>query len=382
MNPSYIKSRGMNVTPEDAGLIQSFLDDIETNTDKISQRTLNDLRIGLELWTDELNFSELSESMLKHAITAIRKRGYKANTLHHHLGKLKRFLTWMNENEHTKISLKTIEKIGVPGIDNNTKKPSQMLSEDEVRLIIDTARHPRDKALFSTLYEGSFRPVELVEMTWDQITFDEYGVVVNTAQKTGKPRYIRLITSRPYLAAWQASYPLKRTDDARVFVAVTRPHKPIGYRGMQNLLVRIVKESGLEKKVSLYLFRHSRITNMLQQEYPESAIKLQAWGNLRTPMLATYAHLDGTYVDGVMLERAGIIQTEKKKKSNSLKAEQCPQCYTINSPGAQYCNTCGIGLNELARATQKTGKSRLDDLLDDPEFLEYILQRKKELTKK
>lgn len=372
----------MNVTPEDAGLIQSFLDDIETNTDKISQRTLNDLRIGLELWTDELNFSELSESMLKHAITAIRKRGYKANTLHHHLGKLKRFLTWMNENEHTKISLKTIEKIGVPGIDNNTKKPSQMLSEDEVRLIIDTARHPRDKALFSTLYEGSFRPVELVEMTWDQITFDEYGVVVNTAQKTGKPRYIRLITSRPYLAAWQASYPLKRTDDARVFVAVTRPHKPIGYRGMQNLLVRIVKESGLEKKVSLYLFRHSRITNMLQQEYPESAIKLQAWGNLRTPMLATYAHLDGTYVDGVMLERAGIIQTEKKKKSNSLKAEQCPQCYTINSPGAQYCNTCGIGLNELARATQKTGKSRLDDLLDDPEFLEYILQRKKELTKK
>jgi uncharacterized paraquat-inducible protein A len=148
---------------------------------------------------------------------------------------------------------------------------------------------------------------------------------------------------------------------------------------MQNLLHRIAKESGLKKKISLYLFRHSRITNMLQQEYPESAIKLQAWGNLRTPMLATYAHLDGTYVDGVMLERAGIIQTEKKKKSDALKAEQCPHCHEINKPGAQYCNVCGRPLTEEAQQAQKTGKSKLDELLDDPEFLEYIAQRKKEL---
>jgi uncharacterized paraquat-inducible protein A len=65
-------------------------------------------------------------------------------------------------------------------------------------------------------------------------------------------------------------------------------------------------------------------------------------------MLATYAHLDGTYVDGVMLERAGIVQTEKKKKSDSLKAEQCPHCHTINPPGAQFCTVCGRGLTEEA----------------------------------
>jgi site-specific recombinase XerD len=348
MNPSYIRSRGLKIIPEDAGLIQSFLEDVEANTDNISLRTLNDLKKGLELWTDELTFSALTETALKHALSVIRKRGYKPNTLHHHIGKLKRFLTWMNDNGHTEISLKTIQKISAPGIDYNTKKPSQMLEEEEVRLIIDTCRHPRDKALFSMLYEGSFRPVELVEMTWDQVKFDEYGCVINTAQKTGKPRYIRLVTSRAYLAAWQASYPLDRTNDAHVFVSLYKPHEPIGYRGMQNLLATTVKKSGLKKKVSLYLFRHSRITNMLQQEYPESAIKLQAWGNLRTPMLATYAHLDGTYVDGVMLERAGIVQTEKKKKSDSLKAEQCPHCHTINPPGGQFCTICGRGLTEEA----------------------------------
>jgi site-specific recombinase XerD len=360
MNLSYVKTRGLKITPEDTALIQSFLDDVE-GQDEISERTLSDLKKSLDLWTDALTFSDLTEDKLKHAIAVIRKRGYKANTLRHHLGKLKRFLTWMHENERTDIPLKIIEKIKVPGLDYNTKKPSQMLEEEEIRLIIDTCRHPRNKALFSMLYEGSFRPVELVELRWDQVTFDEYGCVVNTAQKTGMPRYIRLISSRAYLASWQSAYPLDRTDDARVFVSLHRPHEPIGYPGMQNLLHRIVKESGLKKKVSLYLFRHSRITNMLQQEYPESAIKLQAWGNLRTPMLATYAHLDGTFVDGVMLERAGIIQTEKKKKSDALKAEQCPHCKHINSPGAQYCNVCGRPLTEEAVSTRDQIKQAVRD---------------------
>lgn len=352
VKPPWEKTRGLKITPKDVNLIQSFLDDLEGEK-SISPRALHDIDKSLRLWTDELTFSSLTDEKVKKATATIRKRGYKQNTIRHHLGKLKQFLNWLNENKKTKIDPKTIDKIKVPGPDLNTKKPAQMLDEDEIRKIIDTCRHPRDKALFSMLYEGSFRPIELVRMMWGQVKFDEYGVIVNTAEKTGNPRYIRLITSRPYLAAWQSAYPQERTEDTHIFIATIKPHQPIGYRGMQHLLRRIVKESGIKKKVSLYLFRHSRITNMLQQEYPESAIKLQAWGNLRTPMLATYAHLDGSYVDGVMLERAGIVQKEKKKKSDALKAEQCPHCSTINRPGAGFCNTCGKSLTEEAESEEE-----------------------------
>ncbi|MCX6681837.1 MAG: site-specific integrase [Methanoregula sp.] len=358
MNPQYEKTRGLNITPEDTELIRSFLEDLE-GQGEISQHTLHGIEKSLRLWTDELEYSDLTTGMLNRAVATIKKRGYKPNTQRHHIGNLKRFLIWMNETGKNNIDLKTIDKIKAPGIDYNTKKPAQMLDEDEIRKLIDTCRHPRDKALFSMLYEGSFRPVELVRMTWDQVKFDDYGIIVNTAEKTGKPRYIRLITSRPYLAAWQAAYPAERTDDAQIFIATIKPHQPIGYRGMQHLLRRIVKESGIKKKISLYLFRHSRITNLLQQEYPESAIKLQAWGNLRTPMLATYAHLDGSYMDNVMLGRAGIVQTEKKKKSEALKVEQCPQCHAINAPGARFCMICGRSLTEDAAATQDNLLMRL-----------------------
>ena len=360
MNPQYEKTRGLNISDADAALIAEYLGDLEGEKG-LSPRSLHDIEKSLRLWTDELTFSSLTDEKVRKATTAIRRRGYKQNTLRHHLGKLKQFLTWLHENGKARIESKTINKIKVPGADHNTKKPSQMLDEDEIRKIIDTCRHPRDKALFSMLYEGSFRPIELVRMKWGQVKFDEYGVVVNTAEKTGNPRYIRLITSRPYLAAWQAAYPLDRSDEAQIFISAIKPHQPIGYRGMQHLLRRIVKESGIKKKVSLYLFRHSRITNLLQQEYPESAIKMQAWGNLRTPMLSTYGHLDGSYVDKVMLERAGIVQKEKKKKSDALKAEQCPHCFTINRLGSQYCDTCGLALTEEFRekANEINGKAKV-----------------------
>lgn len=377
VKPPWEKTRGLKITPQDADLIQSFLDDLE-GQDEISEHTLHEIGKSLRLWTDELEYSALTPAMFNRALVAVRKRGYKPNTLRHHIGNLKRFLTWMIDNGKTDIDLKLVRKIKVPGIDYNTKKPAQMLEEEDIRAIIDACRHPRDKALFSMLYEGSFRPVELVRMTWGQVKFDEYGVIINTAEKTGNPRYIRLITSRPYLAAWQSAYPGERPEDAQIFISTIKPHQPIGYRGMQHLLRRIVKESRIKKKVSLYLFRHSRITNMLQQDYPESAIKMQAWGNLRTPMLATYAHLDGSYVDGVMLERAGIKQKEKKKKSDALNVEQCPHCQTINRPGAGFCDTCGRSLTEEAESILDALRTAKDDPDTLIEYANWLKQKKSE----
>ena len=183
--PQYEKTRGLKITDNDAALITDFLNDIEGEKN-ITPRSLHDIEKSLRLWTDELTFSSLTDENIRRAMSVIRKRGYKQNTLRHHLGKLKQFLSWLNENGKIQIDPKTIDKIKVPGPYHNTKKPGQMLDEDEIRKIIDTCRHPRDKALFSMLYEGSFRPIELVRMTWEQVKFDEYGVVVNTAEKTGQ----------------------------------------------------------------------------------------------------------------------------------------------------------------------------------------------------
>ena len=52
---------------------------------------------------------------------------------------------------------------------------------------------------------------------------------------------------------------------------------------------------------------------MVTQKIPESVIKLQAWGNIATPMMATYTHLSNDQMDDVLLEAAGVKRVGRPK---------------------------------------------------------------------
>ena len=92
-----------------------------------------------------------------------------------------------------------------------TKTAGQMLTEDEVRAMIDACQTSRDRAIIATLYEGGFRVQELGTLTWAQVKFDDYGTVVNVDEKTGAPRYIRLVTATQYLIQWKNDFPFPVT---------------------------------------------------------------------------------------------------------------------------------------------------------------------------
>ena len=68
---------------------------------------------------------------------------------------------------------------------------------------------------------------------------------------------------------------------------------------------------------------------MVAQEIPESVIKLQAWGNIATPMMATYTHLSNDRVDDILLGKAGVVRVGRPK-GPSMKPVQCPHCSTVN----------------------------------------------------
>ena len=164
-----------------------------------------------------------------------------------------------------------------------TKLPSQLLSTEEVLTMIRNCRTSRDRALISALFEGGFRIKELGTLTWSQILFDRYGCVVNVNVKTGRPRYVRLITSAPYLAAWKSDYPLSMNEESLVFL--TTQYRPLEHAGVATQLKKIAKRAGITKHITPHIFRHSRITALLQQGFSESTIKLTMWGSLDTTML-------------------------------------------------------------------------------------------------
>jgi len=212
------------------------------------------------------------------------------------------------------------------------------------------------------LYEGGFRISELGNLTWGDVKFDNNGVVVNTNAKTMKPRYIRLTMSRQYLATWKADYPFSPDPEAVVFI--TNRKEAITYDGVRRQILYITERAGITRKITPHLFRHSRITHLIQQGVSESVIKLMMWGSVKTDMFETYAHLTGTDIDRAMFELNGIKEPGKAKPEK-LEARQCPNCYEISGPLTNFCPKCG---NQLTEEAKEITTSAQDAVINHPEL--------------
>lgn len=79
--------------------------------------------------------------------------------------------------------------------------PEDLLTHEEVKKMIETAEHPRDKAFIAVLYDGGFRIGEIASLRMKDVVADEYGAQVIVDGKTGMRR-VRLIASAPYLLEW------------------------------------------------------------------------------------------------------------------------------------------------------------------------------------
>src|SRR5208283_5317822 len=183
---------------------------------------------------------------------------YKQNTISGFVRFLKRFYLWMCDNHYTTVDEKKILKIHPPAYDTETKTPDMLLSEEDVRRMIEVCQNSKDRAIVSVLYEGGLRIGEIGNLRWRDIKFSDWNVTLSTSFKTGKSRTIPLVMSRAYLAAWRNDYPIEETQDSFVFLSNRRT--PLTYHGDTKQLRIIAKRAGITKHITPHIFRHTRAT--------------------------------------------------------------------------------------------------------------------------
>ncbi len=298
-----------------------------------------------------------------------RGRSFKQNTLHDHIVLLKQFYLWMIENGYTDLPAPKVRKVKPPAVDTQTKLPDHMLTKSDIEALIRACQSSRDRALIAVLYESGCRIGELGRLTWERVRFDDYGAVLTVDDtKCGTQRYVRLVFSRPYLATWRNDYPVEPEGKNPVFI--TRRRQPLQYGTVRRVLKNLTARTGIQKRITPHIFRHSRITHLINDGMNESVIKLMMWGNINTDMFATYAHITGNDIDRAVLGSYGIVQ-EGKKDEKTLEPVQCPKCSTINAPGARYCYLCGRTFTEDGATTQE-GMS--GDVIAHPDVLKKLLE--------
>lgn len=264
------------LTSEDSYFIRKFVKDIRANS-LISPSRQNKLVQNLvyvrqftpifsKCTIDDVKSAKLD---LYDAVDENGNKRYTVNTQNDWLKTLKRFLIWMSKKGYCSIDVMELRDFKPTSPQKITKSPEDMLSEDEVLKILSACRNSRDRCIISMLYEGALRIGELGHLVWGDLKFSENVISMETNFKTGIRRHIPFITSRQYILQWKNDYPLQITKDLPVFISF-QSKEILNYRTIFKHIRELANAAEVAKHVNPHIFRHSRITHLIQKGTPES----------------------------------------------------------------------------------------------------------------
>ncbi|RQD82124.1 hypothetical protein D5R95_07610, partial [Methanosalsum natronophilum] len=174
---------------------------------------LSQLNLLAQMFNKE--FDEVTLTDMYRVVAEIERSDRKPWTKHDYKVAIKRFFKWLNggEDPDTTKWIKTAIK------QHNKMLPEELLTDDDIRNMINAADHPRDKAMIAFLYDSGTRVGEMASIKLKHIAFDKYGATVMVNGKTGMRR-VRLIFSPPYVSSWLAIHPNREDPNTNLWVNV------------------------------------------------------------------------------------------------------------------------------------------------------------------
>ena len=294
-------------------------------------------------------------------------------TKHEYRRSIKKFFKWLGKGDAVSWIKCTSPR--------NRKLPEEILTEDDVKRMINAARNSRDRAIISVLYESGCRVGEFLSMRIKNASFDRYGAVIVVHGKTGYRR-IRLVSSVPYLAEWLNSHPFKEDSEAWLWISL-RTFKRIPYNSLRIILRKIVEKAGVKKKVNPHAFRHARATHLANHLTEAQMKEFFGWVQ-DSDMASVYVHLSGRDVDRAILKLYGMDMDDEGNNGELLKPKKCLRCGETNPATNQLCKRCFFPLSERAeRLLEKEVKMEImnqimETLWNDREFREFFLKKVRE----
>jgi len=326
-------------------------------------------------WLD-CEFEEADLAAIKRLVSRIEASHYVAfSKMELKLG-VRRFYKWLRGTEEYPPEVKWIPMKVKPS--ERMKLPEELLTEKEVRALIQAALSPRDRAMIAVLYESGTRIGELALLRLKHVQFDTYGAQLLVHGKTGSRR-VRIISSVPELTEWLNVHPHR--DDPEAYLWVTNRGKPPQHHTITGTLASIAKRAGVKKRANPHAFRHARATH-LACHLTEAQMKEYFGWVQASKMAAIYVHLSGRDVDDALLKLHGLKREDKTEEEGQLQPRTCVRCKTTNPATNRFCSLCGLPLDGEARTKllqddlgRREADRILDKMLEDPSFKRQFLSK-------
>lgn len=306
----------------------------------------------------------------------ISRRGkpFSQNTKHDYILSLKIFTRWMIERKILSIPRSEVQEIDVPRQPKYTKTADDMLSEEEILIVMGVCANSKERAIVATVYDPALRIEELQDLRWGQVQRLKHGVAITTDKKTGYQRRIPCTVCGTYLNAWRNDYPGDPTGNNHVFL--TKDREPYQYSGFQYVLRKIrrrLREGGhpeIAAKLGWHVLRHTRLTDYARRGMSETTLGHIGWGH-RSAMIECYVHMSRDDIEREVMAIAGIQDDRTEPVKPIFVLGICPSCaftdvHGWDDPGDRKISTLlrFAGMFALRRSN---GRFLVGlDLLDQP----------------
>lgn len=336
--------------------------------------------IKLAKWLGK-DFDKTDRKDIERLVGVIQDQSnFKDWTKHLYKVSIKKFYKWLNGGEEYPTSVRWIK---CNFRNSNKMLPEELLTQEEVKKMIEVAEHPRDKAFLAVLYESGCRIGEMMGLCIKHVVFDEYGAQIVVDGKTG-PRRVRLIASVPYLSSWMNCHPKKARPEGPLWVCIGTTHHGgmMQYKSLISLLNSVAQKAGIMKNVNPQRWRQSRATH-LAPHLKEFQMDMYFGWVLGSDMPRTYVHMSGRDIDDSLLEMYGKKKPEDGKK-DVLTPKSCQICKHDNEATSDFCNRCGKPL-EIKTMIEMEDKRDKDaglvvKMLESPNVLEQFIKNSDERT--
>lgn len=268
-----------------------------------------------------------------------------------YLGTLKAFFRWLYDGDlpvaMRKITLKNQWRF------RRRLQSDDLLTPEEVALLVEHCRNLRDKTLVMLLYGTGARIGEMLDVRIKDIVDFHGQTAIRVNGKTGEHYYYVSHQAMPWLSQY-LQFLHDAPPNTRLF--------PLAYRGVHGLIERAAKRAGITKRVYPHLFRHMRNTRLVRKVGKDKAIRIMGYVS-NTAVIDNYVHLTEQDTVNAFLESEGLPVPEPKEDPELRAPEllKCPRCHFENVEGSHFCARCTLPLGEQAEVGE-TLKDRIDQL--------------------
>ncbi|MFH1770334.1 MAG: site-specific integrase [archaeon] len=313
----------------------------------------------------------------------LRKRGKSCDNIKPNSTRKKtlldfyRFIYGMFGDEHPRLYPECVSWLYTRKKKNEDRILKEILTDEEMKLLVEKTPLARDKAFLACLVDCSARKGELKDMNLEDVKVYEipnkdsrYQQTIATIVLRGKTgeRTNQLYFSVPYLRTWLALHPDKNNPKAPLFCSIlpNRMGQRISGMGLNKIVQRATRCADINKHVYPHLFRHTNLTRMAKI-LSEQELKIHAGWSPTSNMAQVYVHLSQQDVANKILASYGIVKEESKKSGTILDVQVCPNvhCSYSNTGDAQFCQKCGYPLSMETAISLRKIKEKEESLHKD-----------------